>query len=267
MTIFWGVIALVSMVPAILINWLGTNTRASWLGRGALLLALAGPSFVTMIHFGCQWDSGVSISLWVTISFSLLLFLCFSLLVKDFEKLALLLLPYLFVLGIFALLWEGQSGNHSFNTEPDLWLVLHIMASIITYALCTLAAISAFAVLLRERSLKAKKVEGRFIEKLPAVYVADRFQVSLLSMAEILLGLGILTGIARQYSSYGSFIEFDHKTLLALIAFVVIALLLLLHSFIGIRGKNAVRIVLAVYLLMTLSYPGVKFVSDVLLGS
>ncbi len=266
MTIFWGILALVSIVPAILVSWFGTKAESSLVKRGSLLLALSGPSFVTVLHFGGHWDSGLSISIWVTISFSMLLFLCFSLLVQDFSKLAILLLPYLFVLGVFALLWEGQNTHNDLEAEPDLWLVLHIIASVITYALCTLAAIASLAVLLRERALKTKQIESKFLEKLPAVYVADRFQVSLLTMAEVVLGLGILTGIARQYSSSGSLIDFDHKTLLAFVAFIVIAILLALHRFIGIRGQNAVRFVLAAYLLMTLAYPGVKFVTDVVIG-
>ncbi|MFD2207353.1 cytochrome C assembly family protein [Kiloniella antarctica] len=266
MTIFWGLLALASLLPAIMVSWFSTEKNTSLMKRGTLLLALVGPSFVTLLYFGGHWDSGLSISIWVTISFSMVLFLCFSLLVQDFSKLAVLLLPYLFVLGVFALLWEGHNTHSALKAEPDFWLVLHIIASVITYALCTLAAISSFAVLLRERALKTKKMESRLLERLPAVYVADRFQVSLLTMAEVVLGLGILTGIARQYSSSGSLIDFDHKTLLALIAFVVIAVLLILHRYIGIRGQNAVRFVLATYLLMTLAYPGVKFVTDIVIG-
>ncbi|KKJ75489.1 hypothetical protein WH95_18000 [Kiloniella litopenaei] len=266
MTVFWGMLALVLMLPAILIPWVSKTDSSSLLMRGALLIAMFGASFTTMIHLMGHWDGGVSISLWITISLSLLLFLCFSLLVKEFEKLALLLAPYLFLLGVFAVAWEGQSATATPIESMDNWLVLHILASILTYALCTLAAISAVSVQLRERALKLKKVESPFLIKLPSVYDADRFQVSLLTMAEAVLGLGILTGFARQYSASGHLLDFDHKSLLALVAFVVIAVLLILHKFIGIRGQNAVRFVLAVYLLLTLAYPGVKFVTDVLLA-
>ncbi|WP_417429403.1 cytochrome c biogenesis protein CcsA [Kiloniella sp.] len=266
MTVFWGMLALILMLPAILIPWISKTDSSTFLMRGALFIALVGSSFTTMIHLMGHWDGGVSISLWITISFSLLLFLCFSLLVKEFEKLALLLAPYLFVLGVFAVVWEGQSATANPIESMDNWLVLHILASILTYALCTLAAISAVSVQLRERALKLKKVESPFLIKLPSVYDADRFQVSLLTMAEVVLGLGILTGFARQYSASGHFLGFDHKSLLALIAFVVIAILLILHKFIGIRGQSAVRFVLAVYLLLTLAYPGVKLVTDVLLA-
>ncbi|WP_120496596.1 cytochrome c biogenesis protein CcsA [Kiloniella sp. EL199] len=265
MTVFWGMLALVLMLPAMLMPWMSKTDGSPLLMRGALFLALIGASFTTMIHLMGHWDGGVSISLWITISFSLLLFLCFSLLVKEFEKLSLLLVPYLFVLGFFAVIWGGQSAAANPIDRMDNWLVLHILASILTYALCTLAAISAVSVQLRERALKLKKIESPFLVKLPSVYDSDRFQVSLLTMAEVVLGLGILTGIAKQYSVSGYYLDLDHKSLLALLAFVVIAVLLLLHKFIGIRGQNAVRFVLAVYLLLTLAYPGVKFVTDILL--
>ncbi|WP_020593735.1 cytochrome C assembly family protein [Kiloniella laminariae] len=265
MTVFWSIFALALMLPAVWLSWTQKTEEQSLVYRGALFLALAGPSSVSLVHLGGHWDSGISISLWLTVSFSLLMFFCLSLMEKQFSRLAPLLLPYLFVLAIFAVIWQGHVTHQNIKSAADFWLTVHIIASIVTYALCTLAAIAAFSVLLRERALKAKKMESRFLGLLPSVYDADRFQVSLLTMAEVILGLGILTGMARQYSETSVLLQIDHKTLLAFIAFVVIAVLLALHRYIGIRGQNAVRFVLAVYLLLTLAYPGVKFVTDFIL--
>jgi ABC-type uncharacterized transport system permease subunit len=39
-----------------------------------------------------------------------------------------------------------------------------------------------------------------------------------------------------------------------------------LHWRTGLRGRRATRFVLTAYLLLTLAYPGVKFVRDVLLS-
>jgi ABC-type uncharacterized transport system permease subunit len=58
----------------------------------------------------------------------------------------------------------------------------------------------------------------------------------------------------------------DHKTILSLLTFAVIALLLVLHHRGGLSGRRAARYVLVAYLLLTLAYPGVKFVTDVLIG-
>ena len=40
-----------------------------------------------------------------------------------------------------------------------------------------------------------------------------------------------------------------------------------MHFYTGIRGRAATRFVLLAYLFLTLAYPGVKFVRDVLLSS
>ncbi len=58
----------------------------------------------------------------------------------------------------------------------------------------------------------------------------------------------------------------DHKTVFTVGAFVMIGGLLITQARYGMRGRRAARIVLLAYLLLTLAYPGVKFVSDVLIG-
>ena len=47
--------------------------------------------------------------------------------------------------------------------------------------------------------------------------------------------------------------------------FAVIVVLWLVHVRTGIRGRRAARYILAAYLLITLAYPGVKFVTDVII--
>ena len=82
----------------------------------------------------------------------------------------------------------------------------------------------------------------------------------------IVLGCGLVSGMASQYFVDGSLFPFDHKAVLSLIALAVIIVLLVVHRRTGIRGRRAARIVLLAYLLLTLAYPGVKFVTDVLLS-
>lgn len=95
---------------------------------------------------------------------------------------------------------------------------------------------------------------------------AERIELGLLLAAEIVLGLGILTGMGTQYFTRGVVLTFDHKTVLTIVAFLVIGLLLWSHHRVGLRGRRAARLVLVGYLLVTLGYPGVKFVTDVLLA-
>ena len=67
-------------------------------------------------------------------------------------------------------------------------------------------------------------------------------------------------------SATGDLATFDHKTVLSVLTFVIIGVLLLLNRGSGLRGRRAARIVLLAYLLIALAFPGVKFVTDVLIG-
>ena len=58
----------------------------------------------------------------------------------------------------------------------------------------------------------------------------------------------------------------DHKTILSIAAFVVLGILLLLQHGSGLRGRAAALFVLIVYLLITLAFPGVTFVTDIILS-
>jgi ABC-type uncharacterized transport system permease subunit len=72
--------------------------------------------------------------------------------------------------------------------------------------------------------------------------------------------------MATQFLVAGSLIALDHKTILSIAAFVVLGILLLLQHGSGLRGRAAARFVLIVYLLITLAFPGVTFVTDIILS-
>ena len=55
--------------------------------------------------------------------------------------------------------------------------------------------------------------------------------------------------------------------LLVVMVFAIVLCMLFMHFYTGIRGRAATRFVLLAYLFLTLAYPGVKFVRDVLLSS
>ena len=119
--------------------------------------------------------------------------------------------------------------------------------------------------MLREWALRRKRPAG-LTSLLPSVADCEDLQFRLLVAGETVLGAGLLSGIATQYGENGRLIEFDHKTLLSILAFVLIGGLLFAHARTGMRGRRAARYALFAYLLLTLAYPGVKFVTDVLLA-
>ena len=128
-----------------------------------------------------------------------------------------------------------------------------------------LAAVAALAATLQDRALKTKRPTG-LTARLPSVADCEFLVVRLLVVSEGVLALGLSTGMASRYLESGVLATFDHKTILTMTAFLVIGALLFAHFRSGVRGRRAARVVLLAYLLMTLGYPGVKFVTDVLMA-
>jgi len=257
----YGLSALAALVPA----WLyvmrgGARVPLFW---ALLAVALAGPVSWAAVQLAGRWQTGFSASLWLTIAVSIVIFTAIATVNRAAWRLAPLLLPYLLLLGALAMIWQNAPGRPLSGAAAESWLIAHIVISELTYALITLGAIAGLAILLQERALKAKR-PTTLTRRLPAVADAERLQVGLLVAGEAVLGAGLVTGFITLYSASGSVLQLDHKTVLAIVAFVIIGTLLGLHFLAGMRGRRAARLILIAYLIITLAYPGVKFVTDVL---
>ena len=129
----------------------------------------------------------------------------------------------------------------------------------------TVAAVAGVAIILQERALRSK-APTRFTRSLPSIADGEALQVSLLSGVEVLLGLTVLSGVVINRFQGQGWLSGDHKTVLSLLAFVLIGALLISHLLFGLTGRRSARFGLLAYLLLTLAYPGVKLVSDILIG-
>jgi ABC-type uncharacterized transport system permease subunit len=263
-TLLFSLSAMLSLAPAALRGNRGPARRDAqfWL---LLAVALVGVGAWTVIQAADGWRTGFAAALWMTITVSLVVYGILAAVLEHAWRLSGLLTAYLLVLAAGATIWS-QAPQHPLAVEaPSFWLLLHVGASVLTYALLTIGAIAGVAVLIQERAFKRKR-RGPLVERLPSMADCERLEVGLIVAAEIVLGIGIVTGMAIEFMASGSLITFDHKTIFILSAFAVIGALVAAHFLVGVRGRRAARFVLLGYLLVTLGYPGVKFVSDVLLG-
>jgi ABC-type uncharacterized transport system permease subunit len=257
--------ALLALVPASLLPYRRTTARPDLLFWLLLAVAVAGPAVVSLVRFAGHWQTGLAGALWISTTASAALFAVLAALSRDAWRLAPLLLPYLCLLAALAVIWGRVPAHGAVVEVPGAWLAVHIIVSVATYALSTLAAVASCAVLVQERARKRKE-PGVLSRSLPAIVDAERLELRLLTVAEGVRGVGILTGMTLEYHSHGRLLAFDHKPVLTLLAFAVIGILLALQLKSGLRGRRAARLVLAAYLLLTLAYPGVKLVTDVLIG-
>jgi ABC-type uncharacterized transport system permease subunit len=256
----YSFVAVAAVIPAMI------QSRRAAGGPSWLLLLVAGagvalPAFRLLV--GNEF-AGLGGALTISNAATLLLFILCVAIWPAARGLSVLLLPYCLCVAVLAAI------SFRPELEPALsgsqaWLDLHILVSVATYGLATVAAIAALAVFLQERALKRRE-PGPLVSCLPAIADAEALQNRLLVISAIVLAAGLLTGIGTLYSESGEVFTFTHKTIFAVAAFVVIVGLVITHNLTGLRGRRAAQLVLVVYLLLTLAYPGVKFVQDVLLG-
>lgn len=265
----YGLMAVLALVPASVAAYgrigAGRPVRPGGLFWGLLVLAAAGPVVWSLVQLGGIWRTGLSATLWVSIASCMVLFLALCAATASAWRLSPLLLPYLAALGVLALLTAGSGGTVLRPSAPWIWVDLHIAVSVVTYALLTLGAVAALAAFLQDRALRTKRPTS-LSRALPSLADAERLQMWLLSASAVVLGVGLVTGIAVQYLGTGRVIAIDHKVLFSFAAFAAIAGLVAAHAVSGVRGRRAARIALLAYLLLTLGYPGVKFVTGVLIG-
>jgi ABC-type uncharacterized transport system permease subunit len=256
--------ALAALIPATVWSFKGAAAHRDGVFWAVVVVAATGPATISVVQIFGPWQTGLSLALWMSIAVSMAIFIALSIGVREAWRLMPLVAPYLLLLGILATLESNAAPSAPLAASPDAWLILHIVVSVTTYGLCTLAAVAGVAVLMQERAVKRKQPNA-LTHRLPSVADASRLQGRLLAASAVVLALGIVTGMAEQYLTSGQLLVLDHKTLLSILAFAVIGVLLILHWRSGLRGQHAARLILGAYLLLTLAYPGVKFVTGILL--
>lgn len=264
--IFVGLAAIAALLPAGIAPLRRDSDGPDGAFWALLAVAVAGPTVYVATQLSGPWQGGLSATLWISVSASTVLFAALCVATREAWRLTPLLFAYLVLLSVIAMVW-GQAPPQArpVPTDAGPWLMVHIVLSVLAYALATIAAVAGAAVLIQERALK-KKRPNTWTAVLPSVADAERMQVRLLGAAGAVLGVDLMSGMAVQYVVSGVLMRFEHKPLLSLLAFVVILGLLAVHQRSGVRGRFAARLILVAYLLLTLGYPGVKFVTDVLIA-
>ncbi len=262
-----GIAAVIALVPLTLVAFRPVSHErpgAAPLFWPALAIAAFFSAQWTYLQVVSGWSTGLSLALTVTIASCLAAFAVLCLCSSPAWRLARLLLPYLLVLSLLAAAAHLRGLARFVSGAPLLWLDFHIVISLATYALLTLAAVAALAGVIQERALKSKRPTW-FSRALPAVAESEVLEIRLLALSEAVLGAGLMSGMALLYQETGAPWRFDHKSLFSAAAFLVIGALLIARARSGVRGRAAARLVLVAYLLLTLAYIGVKFVREILL--
>ena len=139
----------------------------------------------------------------------------------------------------------------------------HVMTSMFAYGLLTVGAIVAIYALVQDRRLRSGRLSAvnhlfaplETTEKLLYAGTAAGFTV---------LALSVVSGVTFIEDLFAQHLV--HKTGLSVMALVLFGILLLGRHFAGWRGKRAVYLYLASFVVLSLAYFGSRFILEEILG-
>ncbi|MSQ71447.1 MAG: cytochrome C biogenesis protein [Betaproteobacteria bacterium] len=141
---------------------------------------------------------------------------------------------------------------------------IHLVMAMLAYSFFTIAALHALLMTLLERRLHGGALTGIF-SALPPLLTMETLLFRLIAAGFALLTLTLVTGAVFSETLFGTALRFNHKTLFALLSWVIFAALLSGRYFHGWRGRTALRWTIAGFVALLLAYVGSRFVLEVIL--
>jgi ABC-type uncharacterized transport system permease subunit len=141
-------------------------------------------------------------------------------------------------------------------------ILLHIVTSILAYALFAVAACQAVLLIYQNRYLK-KHGSSRLIASLPPLQTMESLLFEVLATGQIFLSIALMTGVLFLDDLWAQHVV--HKTILSLVAWVIFSILLIGHYRLGWRGRTAIRWTLWGFANLVVAFFGTKLVLEFLL--
>lgn len=164
----------------------------------------------------------------------------------------------------FCALWAAVYPTPISNIPLVDWKVRsHIVLSLLSAGVLTLAAVQACTLALQDQFLHLHK-QGRTLSNLPPIQTMERMLFQLIGIGFFLLSLTLLTGLWFIQDWMAQHLA--HKTILSITAWLLFGVLLWGRWRYGWRGRTAIRWTLSGYLLLILAYFGSKIILEQILG-
>jgi ABC-type uncharacterized transport system permease subunit len=211
----------------------------------------------TVTHIGINLGVLNAFSL---ITWTILLLLLISSLGKPVENLGIALLP----LGALAIVLEAQYPSiHLLKDTAATGLTIHILVSLLSYSLLTLASVQAILLAIQDHHLHHRH-PGGFIRALPPLQTMETLLFEMIGAGFVLLTLALVTGFAFLEDMFAQHLA--HKTILSIIAWIVFGTLLWGRVRFGWRGQKALIWTLSGFVVLMLAYFGSKVVIELILN-
>ena len=159
-------------------------------------------------------------------------------------------------------LFPGLASSGAYAQAAEFRL--HLALAMIAYGLFVIALLHATLMAVAERQLHRRGTVA--FPNLPPLLTLETLLFRMIAAAFVFLTLTLITGIAFSETLFGRAMRFDHKTVFAILSWLVFGLLLAGRWRYGWRGRTALRWTLTGFVMLLLAYVGSRFVLEVLLG-
>jgi len=147
---------------------------------------------------------------------------------------------------------------------PRGWpLAVHAVLAMGAAGMFAIAALLVVLLAVQDSQLRSRR-PASWLASLPAVESLERALFSFISTGMAALTLAIVVGLLFVTNLFAQ--HLIHKVVLALMAWVIFALLLIGRWHYGWRGRTAARYTIAGFVVLAVAYFGSKFVLEILLG-
>ncbi len=143
-------------------------------------------------------------------------------------------------------------------------VISHILLSLVSYSVLTLAALQAILLAMQEKALKQHHTRG-LLSTLPPLQVMERLLFDMILSGFLLLTMALITGFIFTEDLFAQHLM--HKTLLSISSWFVFAILLSGRWLLGWRSRTALRWMLAGFILLMLAFFGSKAVLELVLNT
>lgn len=241
---------------------LGKRQCMSARERVVLLLALL--THGAALHFALFPGAEMHFGFGVAVSLMVWLAICFYWVETLYTRLDGLHAAVLPAGAVACLLPAIFPGEHILTNAASPAFRAHFIIAMLAYSLFTLAALHAMLMAVAERQLHHARF-SRILSGLPPLLTMEALLFRLIGIAFILLTLTLASGVIFSESLFGTAFRLDHKTVFAIVSWLLFGGLLVGRRVRGWRGRTALRWTLAGFVTLMLAYVGSRFVVEILL--
>lgn len=260
------VVAALGYLGAVLLLYFSVSRDSRTLTRGSIGLACAG----ALAHAAAQYHHWVPLGAQEVSVLNVLSLCALVVVVLLIASLAmseplyhagLVILPIAVV--TLMLEWGIDAPGNLLSNESTA-LSIHIVCAVMAFGLLSIAAVYAGFVALIDHFLRRRKL-NRIMRALPGLVVLEGHLFQLITAGFAFLTVALAVGLTFVTDLFAQHLA--HKTILAILAWLVFGVLLWGRRSRGWRGRLAVRMTLVGMVILLLSYFGSKLVLEVFLNS